>query len=212
MSSATTTDDAAERESRLTFVVVGAGYTGTDVAAQGVLLTEALVRKHPRLAGRRPFWLLVDTAARVLPGLGEKLAATADRVLRTRGVEIRRRTSVTEATSEGVHLSDGARVATRSLVWCVGVQPEALIEGLELPTTQGRLDVDEYLTVPRTPGAVRLRGCGGRPGSDPLRGDHRDDGPACPATGDPRRAQPVRFPLSGLPAKAVTRGYHRQPG
>jgi NADH:ubiquinone reductase (H+-translocating) len=145
---ADSTDDSAERAARTTFVVVGAGYTGTEVAAQGVLLTDAVVRAHPRLAGRRPTWLLVDTASRVLPGLGEQLAATADRVLRARGVDIRTGTSVAEATRDGVRLSDGSHVPTRSLIWCVGVRPEPIVERLGLATRQGRLVVDEFLAVP----------------------------------------------------------------
>jgi len=51
---ADSTDDPAERDARLTFVVVGAGYTGTEVAAQGVLMTAELTRDHPRLAGHLP--------------------------------------------------------------------------------------------------------------------------------------------------------------
>ncbi|WP_245605765.1 NAD(P)/FAD-dependent oxidoreductase, partial [Promicromonospora kroppenstedtii] len=47
---AAATDDPAERDARCTFVVVGAGYTGTEVAAQGPLLTRALLRRHPVLA------------------------------------------------------------------------------------------------------------------------------------------------------------------
>jgi NADH dehydrogenase len=94
-----------ERAARLTFVVVGAGYTGTEVAAQGVLMTTALAAKHPRLVGLRPRWLLVDTAARVLTGLSEKLAMTADRVLGNRGGDVRNGTSVVEATADGVRLS-----------------------------------------------------------------------------------------------------------
>jgi NADH:ubiquinone reductase (H+-translocating) len=43
---AATTEDAAEREARCTFVVAGVGYTGTEVAAQGALLTAALAREH----------------------------------------------------------------------------------------------------------------------------------------------------------------------
>jgi NADH dehydrogenase len=69
-------------------------------------------------------------------------------VLVERGVEVRTGTSVEEATTEGVKLSDGGFVATRSLIWCVGVRPDPLIEQLGLPTTKGRLMVDEYLTVP----------------------------------------------------------------
>src|SRR6266498_56153 len=45
-------------------------------------------------------------------------------------------------------LSTGELVPTRSLIWCVGVRPDPLVERLGLPTTRGRLVVDAYLTVP----------------------------------------------------------------
>jgi len=144
-------DDPAERDARLTFVVVGAGYTGTEVAAQGVLMTTGLAGKHPRLAGRRPRWLLVDTADRVLPGLGANLATTAARVLRRRGVEVRTGASVAEAMAESIRLSDGSHIGTRSLIWCVGVRPEPLVQSMGLDIRQGRLVVDEYLSVPGQP-------------------------------------------------------------
>ncbi|MCA2214403.1 NAD(P)/FAD-dependent oxidoreductase [Jidongwangia harbinensis] len=147
---ADTTDDPAERQARCTFVVVGAGYTGTEVAAQGVLFTDSLVRHRPRLAGR-PRWLLLDTADRVLPSLDPRLAVAADKVLRGRGVQVRLGTSVREAMRDGVHLSDGEHVPTRSLIWCVGVRPDPLVADLGLPTTHGRLVVDEFLTVPGHP-------------------------------------------------------------
>jgi NADH dehydrogenase len=147
---ADTTDDPAEQQARCTFVVVGAGYTGTEVAAQGVLFTDSLVKHRPRLAGR-PRWLLLDTADRVLPSLDPRLAVAADKVLRGRGVEVRLGTSVREAMRDGVHLSDGDHVPTRSLIWCVGVRPDPLVADLGLPTTHGRLVVDEFLTVPGHP-------------------------------------------------------------
>ncbi|MFI0154025.1 NAD(P)/FAD-dependent oxidoreductase [Streptomyces lydicus] len=146
------TDDPAERAARTTFVVVGAGYTGTEVAAHGVLFTESLARENAGLQdGPRPRWLLVDVADRLLPGLDERLSRTADRVLRGRGVDIRTGTSVKEATSEGVLLDDGEFIASRSLIWCVGVRPDPLVDGLGLPTDKGRLCVDAYLTVPGHP-------------------------------------------------------------
>src|SRR5580698_276520 len=61
--------DPAERTARCTFVVVGAGYTGTEVAAQGQLLTNRLARVLPGLAGEQIRWMLLDTAARLLPEL-----------------------------------------------------------------------------------------------------------------------------------------------
>ena len=59
--------DAAERQARCTFVVVGAGYTGTEVAAQGQLLTTRLAKQMPGLAGQQIRWMLLDTAPRLLP-------------------------------------------------------------------------------------------------------------------------------------------------
>jgi NADH dehydrogenase len=87
----------------------------------------------------------------VLPSLDARLARAADAVLRERGVDVRLGTSVTEATMDGVHLSTGEYVPTRSLIWCVGVRPDPLVQGLGLETMQGRLVVDEFLTVPGHP-------------------------------------------------------------
>ncbi|MFF6994864.1 NAD(P)/FAD-dependent oxidoreductase [Streptomyces sp. NPDC008313] len=144
-------DDPASCASRCTFVVVGAGYTGTEVAAQGKMLTDALVRKQPLREGIQPRWLLLDLAKRVLPELDERLSTTADRVLRERGVDVRMETSVKEATPKGVLLTDGEFVDTRTLVWCVGVRPDPLAESLGLPLERGRLLVDPYLQVPGRP-------------------------------------------------------------
>jgi NADH:ubiquinone reductase (H+-translocating) len=145
---ADTTDDPAERAARLTFVVVGAGYTGTEVAAHGQLLTRELLRRHPRLADTPCRWLLLDTADRVLPGLDPRMSRTADRVLRRRGVDVRLGTSLTQATADGVHLSDGDVVATHTLAWCVGVRPDPFAASIGLSTDRGRLVVDEYLNIP----------------------------------------------------------------
>ena len=151
MELADATDDPDERAARTTFVVVGAGYTGTEVAAHGVLYTGILHKRHPRLRKQRPRWLLLDVADRVLPELDERLSRTATSVLRQRGVEVHTGTSVTEATKEGVRLSDGTFVRTRSLIWCVGVRPDQLVADLGLRTERGRLAVNTDLTVPGRP-------------------------------------------------------------
>jgi NADH dehydrogenase len=144
-------DDPAERAARLTFVVVGAGYTGTEVAAHGALATRALHRSHPRLVMSEPRWVLIDVADMVLPGLDPRLSRTADRILRKRGVEIRTGTSVAASMPDGVMLSDKSTVDTRTIVWCVGVRPDPLVADLGLELEQGRVKVDEYLNVPGRP-------------------------------------------------------------
>ncbi|MGW0189968.1 FAD-dependent oxidoreductase [Streptomyces sp. NPDC003362] len=148
---AAASDDPESCAARCTFVVVGAGYTGTEVAAHGQLFTDAQVRKHPLREGMRPRWMLLDVAPRVLPELDERLSRTADRVLRQRGVDVRMGTSVKEATRDGVLLTDGEHVETRTLVWCVGVRPDPLVASLGLPLERGRLLVDPHLQVPGRP-------------------------------------------------------------
>ncbi|MEU7468534.1 FAD-dependent oxidoreductase [Streptomyces sp. NPDC044984] len=148
---AAATDDPKTCASRCTFVVVGAGYTGTEVAAHGQLFTDAQVARHPMRTGMRPRWMLLDIADRVLPELDERLSRTADTVLRERGVDVRMGTSVKEATHDGVLLTDGEFVDTHTLVWCVGVRPDPLAESLGLPMERGRLLVDPHLQVPGRP-------------------------------------------------------------
>ncbi|MEU6228996.1 FAD-dependent oxidoreductase [Streptomyces sp. NPDC047042] len=125
--------------------------TGTEVAAHGQLFTGVLVGKQPLRAGIRPRWMLLDTAPRVLPQLDEKLSRTADVVLRRRGIDVRTGTSVKEATAGGVLLSDGEFVESRTLVWCVGVRPDPLVESIGSPLERGRLIVDPFLQVPGHP-------------------------------------------------------------
>ncbi|MBE1495260.1 NADH dehydrogenase [Amycolatopsis lexingtonensis] len=233
-------DDPAERDARCTFVVVGAGYTGTEVAAQGPAFTAALAARHPELAGQPIRWQLLDVADRVLPELDPRLGRTADAVLRSRGVEVLMKTSVDHADAKGVTLTNGDSVPTRTLVWCVGVRPDPLVAEIGLETAKGRLVVTERLNVP---GRDDVFACGdaaavpdltrpgqytamtaqhaerqgklagrnvaaslgyGRPGTY----RHHDLGFVVDLGAGAAAANPLHIPLSGLPAKAVTRGYH----
>ncbi|MDT0346347.1 NAD(P)/FAD-dependent oxidoreductase [Streptomyces litchfieldiae] len=233
------TDDAEERRARSTFVVVGAGYTGTEVAAHGTMFADAITR-HTDGRGVTPRWMLLDIAPRVLPELDERLSRTADRVLRKRGVDVRTGMSVKEARHDGVLLDNGEFVPTRSLIWCVGVRPDPLVADVGLPTERGRLCVDRYLNVPDHP---EVFACGDaaavpdltRPGQfTPMTAqhawrqgktvahniaaafglgerrayEHHDRGFAVDLGGTKAAANPFHVPLSGLPAGAVTRGYH----
>jgi NADH:ubiquinone reductase (H+-translocating) len=155
--------DPEERASRCTFVVVGAGYTGTEVAAQGQLMTTRLAKKLPGLAGQQIRWLLLDTAPRLLPELDPRLSKTADRVLRRRGVEVRTGQSVAQASDGYVQLSTGDKVPTRSLIWCVGVRPDPLVGSLDLETNRGRLVVDEFMVVPSAPDVYARGDCAAVP-------------------------------------------------
>jgi len=231
-------DDPAERAARTTFVVVGAGYTGTELVAQGMQLTKAARRGRSALPPLR--WVLVDLAPRVLPGLDERLSGPAERVLRERGVDVRLETSVSEVTGTCVKLTDGTEIPTRTVVWCVGVRPDPLVSSVDLPTEKGRLVVGQDLSVPGHPhvfaagdvAAVPDVYNGGKP--TPMTAQHaerqgrlagrnvaaslgygecrpyrhRDLGFVVDLGGGQAVADPLHVPLTGWPAKVVARGYH----
>jgi NADH:quinone reductase (non-electrogenic) len=155
--------DPEERAARCTFVVVGAGYTGTEVTANCQLLTTRLARALPGLAGQDIRWLLLDLAPRLLAELDPRLSRTAERVLRRRGVEVLTGESVTEALDGAVQLTTGDKVVTRSLIWCVGVRAHPLVDGLDLATNRGRLEVDEFMAVPGAPGIYACGDCAAVP-------------------------------------------------
>ena len=145
-------DDPAHRRACCTFVVVGAGYSGTETAAQMQLITTRAAAEYPRLRPQDIRWVLVDLADRVLPELSQRMADEAMEVLRRRGVEVRLGTTVEEATEGKVRLSDGDTIETHTLVWCTGVTPSPLIKTLGLPTERGRLRVGADLKVPGADG------------------------------------------------------------
>jgi len=148
--------DAAERRARCTFVVVGAGYTGTELAAQMRRFTAGVLERFPRLASGDLRWILLDLAPRVLPELDEALGAGAMKVLRERGVEVRLETSVSRVAADSVTLTDGEVVPAHTLVWCAGITPNPLMEKVGTETRKGRLVVDEYFDVPGADGVFAL--------------------------------------------------------
>jgi NADH dehydrogenase len=155
--------DPAERAARCTFVVVGAGYTGTEVTAHGQLMTSRVARRLPGLAGQEIRWMLLDLAPRVLAELDPRLSRTAGRVLQRRGVEVLTGESIAQAGDGYVQLTTGDKVVTRSLIWCVGVRADPLVDGLDLPTNRGRLVVDEFMAVPGAPSVYACGDCAAVP-------------------------------------------------
>ncbi|WP_344190743.1 NAD(P)/FAD-dependent oxidoreductase [Kribbella karoonensis] len=237
---AAATDDRDERDARCTFVVVGAGYTGTEVAAQGQLFTRRLLKQLPALRDQRVRWVLADLADRLLPGLHPRMSSTAERVLRKRGVDVRTGESVEYAAPDCLRMTKGEQIPTRSLIWCVGVRPDPLVDGLSLPTDRGRLRVHETLVVEGRSHVFAVGDCAAVPdvtqpgsvtgmtaqhaqrqgklvarnvaaslaGADLEPYKHHDLGFLVDLGGWQSAANPLGIPLSGLPAKAVTRGYH----
>jgi NADH dehydrogenase len=141
------TTDPAERRARLTFVTVGAGYTGTETAAQLQHMTASMLPDFPRLSPEDLSWYLVDLADMILPELGPRLGRAALRVIRARGMQVRLGTTVSRMTADSVTFSDGTELPTHTVIWTVGVTPPSLVQQLGLPVSRGRLRVDDTLRL-----------------------------------------------------------------
>lgn len=152
-------DSAPETaDRRLTFVVAGAGYSGVEVVAELQELVAGALRRHPRLAGIEPRWLLVDGAGRILGQMPEQLASFAAGTLTERGVEIVTDTQLASIDASSATLSDGRRIETETVVWTAGVTPNPVVAQLGLPRdTHGRVPVDSKL---RVQGAKHVWGLG----------------------------------------------------
>jgi len=152
------TTDPAERERRLTFVVVGAGPTGVEVAGQIVELAErTLAGAFRTITPTDCRVILLDAAPAVLPPMGPKLGLKAQRRLEKMDVEIQLNAMVTAVDYKGITIKekDGGerRIACACKVWAAGVQASPLgkmiaeqSDGTETDRA-GRVIVEPDLTV-----------------------------------------------------------------
>ncbi len=150
--------DPAERERRLTFVVVGAGPTGVELAGQIAELADRTLRDAFRhIDPREARVILLDAAPAVLPPMGPKLGAKAQHTLEKLGVEIQLNAMVTNVDYEGITVKekDGTerRIRCACKVWSAGVQASPLgkmvaeqSEGTETDRA-GRVLVEPDLTI-----------------------------------------------------------------
>ena len=146
---------------QLTFVVVGAGPTGVEMAGQIAELSQRVLQRDFRAINTREARvLLVDAAPQVLPPFGSKLGAVAKKSLEKHGVEVVLGAMVTELDERGVTLQfkDGTtqRVESACKVWAAGVQANALTQTLSDQTgapldRAGRISVNPDLTLPGYP-------------------------------------------------------------
>ncbi|MFD7009541.1 NAD(P)/FAD-dependent oxidoreductase [Rhodococcus jostii] len=153
--------DPDERAKLLTFVVVGAGPTGVEMAGQLTELAHrTLVGAYRNFDTRDARIILVDAAATVLPPFGTNLGTKAAAVLEKLGVEIRLGSTVTDVDADGLTVRDTAgenhRIDAVCKVWSAGVAASPLgaqlaeQSGAELDRA-GRIAVEEDLTVPGHP-------------------------------------------------------------
>ncbi len=150
---------SSSRPKLLSIVVVGGGFAGAEtVAAVNDFLRES-IRLYPHLATDMLRVVLVHPGDVILPELGSKLGAYAQKKLAERKVEIRVNTRVIRVDGDAVELSDGSRIPTSTIIWTAGTSPNPLIATLPCKLERGRIVTDEYLEVREWPGVWALGDC-----------------------------------------------------
>jgi len=158
-------EDPEKRAAWLTFVVVGAGPTGVEIAGQISEMARDTLPRDFRVADpRQGRVLLVEQADRVLTAFPPKLSKRAERALERIGVTPMLGHLVVGVDAEGVTIEGGGgsrRVPARTAIWAAGVQASGLAAALAGPTgaeldRTGRVTVEADLTLPGHPEVLAL--------------------------------------------------------
>ncbi len=144
--------DPDARRAKLTFVVVGAGPTGVEMAgALKEIAASTIPRDFRNIDTTTARVILLEGLPRVLPSMPDDLSARARRDLEHLGVEVRTDTMVTDVTAEGVQAGDEFLPAA-NVFWAAGVQASPLAQGLGVELDRrGRVVVGPDLAVPGHP-------------------------------------------------------------
>ncbi|MDC8013687.1 NAD(P)/FAD-dependent oxidoreductase [Tahibacter soli] len=142
-------NDAAARRAWLTFVVIGGGPTGVELAGTLAEIARHTLRREFRNADpSHARVMLVEAGPRILSALPESLSAKAQRQLEKLGVEVQTGRAVTAIDATGVELG-GERIATRTALWAAGVAASPLGRELGVAVDRaGRVAVAPDLSVP----------------------------------------------------------------
>ena len=150
------TNEQRQRE-LLTFVIVGGGPTGVELAASiQDLVGKVLTKDYPGVASLARV-MLIESQDRILPGLDPRAAELATRGLRSRGVDVLLGTRISKAWEGGVETADGRTVPSNAVIWSAGVKPAEAVESLPFEKAKdGRILVDQHMEVPNSPGVYVL--------------------------------------------------------
>jgi NADH dehydrogenase len=144
--------DQAQIQELLTFVLVGAGTVGVEMAGTlAEMARTALVRDFRHVDPRSARIFLYEAAPRILPSYPEDLSSKARRHLEQLGVTICTETSVESVSAEGI-VAGGKRIPSRTVIWSAGVLASPAARWLATPTDRaGRVKVNPDLSIPGYP-------------------------------------------------------------
>jgi NADH dehydrogenase len=145
--------DTARRQTLLTFVLVGGGPTGVEMAgALSELLRHVIHKDFPELDIAETHMVLVEGLDRLLSAFAEPLGQDAQNRLEAMGVQVRLNTLATDASANQITFKDGSVQATNTIIWTAGVRGSSLADALDVPQAKGgRVRITSTLHLPDHP-------------------------------------------------------------
>ncbi len=153
--------DMAMRRWLTSFVVIGGGFSGVEVAGGLADFLRASKRFYKSIDDVRVH--LVHSGDRVLPELSPGLGRFAQRKMREQGIDVRLNARCTRVDDRGITLGDGELLAAGTVICTIGSAPNPLIAELPLAKNRGRVEVAPDMSVPGVPGLWAIGDCAAVP-------------------------------------------------
>ncbi len=156
LETADVTDDPDVKQQLLTFVVVGAGFSGVETVAEVRELVRRALKYYTNIKTDEIRFYLIEYANRILPTFPADLAEYATRRLQIHGIEVLTGVGTKSASGSGVELTNGRFIPTSTIVATIGNGPHPLVATLGLDMQWGRIKTDRFMRVPGRDGVWAL--------------------------------------------------------
>ncbi|HET7844412.1 MAG TPA: FAD-dependent oxidoreductase [Xanthomonadales bacterium] len=152
-------ETAEQRAFYLTFVVVGGGFSGVEVAGELNDLVRHALKHYRNVRAEDVMVTLLHGQAEILPELSPKLRRFAQERMAARGIKLLCEVKAAEVTRRGVILTNGRKVEGATVICTVGTAPNPLVAALDAPKERGRLATDPDMRIPGHANAWAVGDC-----------------------------------------------------
>ncbi len=151
--------DPEVRKRLLSFVVVGGGYTGIEVAAELNDFVSFSRRFYKHVKADEVKVIVIDPGDRIMHEMSEGLAEYGLSLLKKRGMEFHLQTRVAGVSADAVEIEGAGKIDTHTAIWAAGTAPQPVVAALPIADKRGRIEVNEFMEVPDYPGVWALGDC-----------------------------------------------------